>query len=57
MVAIRVRTKDDKKIPLARGLPADITVANEATVLDLKREIAKQYPKVRSFHHAYNFFC
>ena len=51
MVSVEVRTKDDKKLALARELPGTVEVSakdsSTATVLDLKREIARRFPKVR----------
>ncbi|KAH7098724.1 3-oxo-5-alpha-steroid 4-dehydrogenase-domain-containing protein [Auriculariales sp. MPI-PUGE-AT-0066] len=49
MVLVDVRTRNDKKIPIARGLPGPVDVygsADVVTVLDLKRAIAKNYPKL-----------
>jgi len=52
MVAVEVGTKENRKLALARGLPGTVNVNGaSATVGDLKREIARQYPKARRSAH------
>ncbi|EJD42603.1 hypothetical protein AURDEDRAFT_105341 [Auricularia subglabra TFB-10046 SS5] len=49
MVAVRISTRDDKRLRLAPGLPVTLSFpdkdASSLTALDVKRELAKRYPK------------
>ncbi|KZW03546.1 hypothetical protein EXIGLDRAFT_743959 [Exidia glandulosa HHB12029] len=50
MVSVEVWSKDDKKIRLAPGLPLTLNFPDKdeasLTTLDIKRELAKRYPKL-----------